>query len=237
MHRAGAEHHLCAVGAHLAHIVTHQVIAALRHHRHVVVRPDRCRTQPDEAHSDLVGDLAHFAQMLVHFVAGLVDGFQRRAGKLQLAARLQRDIGAIQRQTNDLVAFQHRRPAIGVAQPLQNRLDRARAVIRQRLQRVFAITEFLVLGADAPVSDGLASRGEIFGHILGPFDRATARLRYRHDFGLRHLERWPQVATIASEVNAARTGWSRPNCSVSVTARSPPCVCPFLSTRPASVRS
>ena len=38
-----------------------------------------------------LADLAHLAQMLVHLVAGLVDGFERRARQLELAARFQGD--------------------------------------------------------------------------------------------------------------------------------------------------
>ena len=46
---------------------------------------------------------------------------------------------------------------MAITQPFQNGPDRAVAVIGQRLKRVFAIAELLVLGADAPVGFGLAA--------------------------------------------------------------------------------
>ena len=38
-----------------------------------------------------VGAFAHLGEMGVGLAAGLVDGFERRAGQLELAARLERD--------------------------------------------------------------------------------------------------------------------------------------------------
>ena len=40
---------------------------------------------------------AHLGEMRVRLAAGLVDGFQRRAGELELAAGLQRDRAAADR--------------------------------------------------------------------------------------------------------------------------------------------
>jgi hypothetical protein len=91
------------------------------------MRPDRRGAQPDEAHADAVGHLAHLAQVFVHLVAGLVDRLQRRARQFQLPAGLEADIRAVLLQPDDVAALEDRRPAEALAQPFQHRADRARS--------------------------------------------------------------------------------------------------------------
>ena len=119
--------------------------------------------------------------MFVHLVAGLVNGLQRRTAKLELAAGFQADVGPVFLQTDDLAGLDHRCPSEPVAQPLQHRADRSRACVGQWQQRIPAIAEFLMLGADAPVFAGLAAVSQIFGQLGVVFDRSATGLRNGHD--------------------------------------------------------
>ena len=105
LHGAGPVHHLRAVAADLPHVAGHQRVAALGHHRHLVVGPVRRRAEADEAGADLVGDRLHLAQVLVHLVAGLVDGPERGAGELELPAGLEADVGAVLLQADELAGL------------------------------------------------------------------------------------------------------------------------------------
>ena len=121
LHGAGAAHHGRAHGADLLHVAVHQLVTPLGHQRHVLMRPARGRAKTDEAHADPVGDVLHVAQVVVHLVTGLVDGFQRRARQFQLATGFEADIGAVLGQADEIAALDQRVPAMPVAQPLQHR--------------------------------------------------------------------------------------------------------------------
>ena len=54
-------------------------------------RPFRRGAEAEEADAERRGAFAHLGEMGVHLAAGLVDGLERRAGQLELAARLERD--------------------------------------------------------------------------------------------------------------------------------------------------
>ena len=180
LNRAGAVHHLGAVGADAAHVVGHETVAALGHHRHLVVRPFRRGAEADETRPDRVGHLAHLAQMLVHLVAGLVDGLERGAGELELAAGLEADIRPVLDETDQVARLLDRLPAEALGQPGEHGADRAGPVIGQRRMGLEIVAELLVLCPDAPVLGWLAARLKIT-HQFGPaLDRAAPRLRYRH---------------------------------------------------------
>ena len=181
LHRAGPVHHLRAERADLFHVGRHQRVAPLGHHRHVRLRPLGRGAKADEARADLVGDLPHLGQVRVHLVAGLVDGFQRRARQLELPAGFKADVGAVAFQPDQVVAFQHLLPAEAVAQAFQHRLDRAFAVVGQGLQIVPGKAELLVFGADAPVLGRLLAGCDVVGKLLAPLDRAAALLGNGHD--------------------------------------------------------
>jgi hypothetical protein len=146
----------------------------------------------------ILSAISHLGQMLVHLVAGLVDGFQGRAGQFQLAARFKADIGAVALQPDDLVLLEAPGPAEALLQAFQHRLDGPFAIIGQRQIFGLGIAEFLVLGADAPVIARLLARGDIFGKLFAPFNRAAALLGNGHLGTLSRFEgnRWrggPQV--------------------------------------------
>ena len=118
--RASSPHHDFARRADSVHIGIHQLVTALWHHRHLVMRPMWRGPKPDEANTNFVGNLFDVGEMLVHFVTGLMDRLERRAREFQLPTRLQRDIGAVLGQTNQLAALFQRVPATPIAQPFQN---------------------------------------------------------------------------------------------------------------------
>ena len=109
-----------------------------------------------------------------------MDGLERRAGELELAARLEADVGAALGQADQLAGLLDRRPAVAVAQALEHRADRAVALVGQRQAVGDAVAELLVLGADAPVGLGLAAGGEILGELVAALDEAAAGLGDRH---------------------------------------------------------
>ena len=101
---------------------------------------------------------------LVDFAAGVVDRFERRAGKLELARGLERDRRVVARERDQLAAFEHALPA-EARHAFEQRADAALAFPGRRAQIVEAEAEFLVLGADAPVVDRLAAVGDVFDEL------------------------------------------------------------------------
>ena len=87
LNRTGPAHHDLTGGADVLHIGVHQLVPPLGHQGHVFMRPVRRGPQPDEAHANLVGNVLHVAQVVVHLVAGLVDRLKRRARQFQLTTR------------------------------------------------------------------------------------------------------------------------------------------------------
>ena len=94
LHRAGAVHHVEAERADLRHVGGHDLVAALRHHRHVGAAPVRRHAEAEEADAERARHFAHLRQMRHQLGAGLVHGLDRRAGQFELAAGLQRNRAA-----------------------------------------------------------------------------------------------------------------------------------------------
>ena len=59
--------------------------------RRLRARPQRRGAEAEEADAERRGAFAHLGEMRVGLAAGLVDGFERRAGQFELAAGLERD--------------------------------------------------------------------------------------------------------------------------------------------------
>ena len=80
LNRTSPAHHGGAHGADLLHIAVHQLVAALGHQIHLLMRPLGRGAQTDEAHADLIGHIFDLAQVGVHLIACLVDRllFDRR---------------------------------------------------------------------------------------------------------------------------------------------------------------
>ena len=174
---------------------------------------------PRKPQPQFVGDFLDFLQVGADFHAGLVDGFQRGAGKLQLPGRFQGDRGAVAGQRDHAALFLHRFPA-EPGQSLQQRLDAALAVELRRTQIIQAETELLVLGADAPVRARFLAAGDVLhelraigdqriGDVAGAGQRWT-RTAGNDDVGLRR--RRHKGGNIACR--PSRHHRHRPHCSV-----------------------
>ncbi len=103
--------------------------------------------------------------MLQRLLVDVVDGLQRRPGKLELAPRLQADVGAAPLQADQGLALAHVVPAEPL-QPLHQGEDAVVALIGDRSVGVQAEREFLVLGADAEFRRRFAPGRQIAGHGL-----------------------------------------------------------------------
>ena len=162
LHRAGAQHHVESQRAFGRHIGAHDIVACLRHHRHVLTPPFGLDADAEKAEPQLVADLAHLVKMAVHLLAGLMHGGQRRTREFELAARLERDRLVLAGQRNRPAGLQHRRPAKAL-QAFEQGTNATLAVIGHRREVVGAIADFFVLGADAPVRAWFAAFFQI-GH-------------------------------------------------------------------------
>ena len=117
----------------------------------------------------------------MHLAAGLVDRLERRAGQLELAAGLQRDVAALLGERDQPARSRAPAPSRSGRQPVEQRPDAVRAVIGQRAQVVAGEAELLVLGADPPRRARLAALLEILDQLALAGDRLALAARWcRH---------------------------------------------------------
>ena len=96
-----------------------------------------------------IGDPFRRSQMRVEFAGGGMHVGDRRAGELELAARLDRDRAAfLRRQTDDVAGIEDRLPAGLATDAFQQRPDAAVARIGNRFAGLGVEGDLLVLGAD-----------------------------------------------------------------------------------------
>ena len=157
LHRAGAQHHVEAEPALFRHVVAHDAVAALRHERHLVAPRQRVEAEPDHAEPQFVANLAHLPQMLVNLLAGLVQGFERRAAQFELPARFERDRTTASFASAITLPFSSTGFPAEAGHALEQRTDAVRSLIRHPLQIGAAEDEFFVFGADAPRARRLAA--------------------------------------------------------------------------------
>ena len=102
-------------------------------------------------------DLAHLRQMRHQLGLGLVDGLDRRAGKLELPAGLQRNRAAPGDivKPDDVAVIDDRLPAEQKLHAFEQRADALRPFVG-RADGFQRETGFLVLGADAELGRRLA---------------------------------------------------------------------------------
>src|SRR5262249_52979011 len=104
-------------------------------------------------------DLAQWGRQLR---GGLGPGFDRRAGELELPARLERDrtaAGHVE-HADDVTVLEDRLPAKQMLHAIEQRADAAPALVGNRPVAFDREGELLVLGADAVLRLRLAALGE-----------------------------------------------------------------------------
>src|SRR5262249_24563727 len=126
------------------------LVAALRHDRRFLDRPKRREAEPQKRDAHRAGDIAQLRQVRAGLSAGLMQVLKRRAGKLELAARLQRDRRHVLLQRDDVLFLVNALPAVLVGQTIEQRANALLALIRDGLQALAVEGKLLVLGADAP---------------------------------------------------------------------------------------
>src|SRR5262249_21870453 len=129
--------------------------------------------EAEHAEPQLVTNLAHLAQMLMHFVAGLMQSFERRSAQLELAPGLERDrTSSIVRERDRIAVLDDGFPA-ETSHFAQHGADPVRTVVRHPAQIRAAEDKFFVLGADSPSGRGLAAGLEILDELALVSDRRS----------------------------------------------------------------
>jgi hypothetical protein len=171
--RAGPVHHVEALCADLRHIAAHDVIAGFRHARRVGQRPFRRAADAEKADAQRLGDLAQVGQMPIGFLAGLVQVFERRAGKFELSARLQRDraLSGMFGKPDDIAGVDDRLPAAFCRHAVQQRRDAGLAEIGNRAVVRLEEGELIILRTNAEPVLRRVSLGQIFGQVSKRGDR------------------------------------------------------------------
>ena len=171
---AGAKHHVEPELADARHVLAHDLVAALGHHRQFVAALVGPHAEPEEAEPEPVADRLDLLEVAPAFGAALVQVLERRARQFELARGLEADgaVGAGQR--DDLAAFLDRLPA-ELGQPLEQVADPAGLVPGRRAMVAQAIDELLMLGADAPILARLLAAREDGEQIVAALDRAGLR--------------------------------------------------------------
>jgi hypothetical protein len=113
--------------------------------------------------------------MRVNLARRFVHVVERRAGQLELAARLERNRRrpGHRSEPDDVLALHDRFPAEQEPHAFEQRADAARSFVGNRVVAVDRKGEFLVLGADAELGLRLHA-------LLQPRDQLVARLDRRH---------------------------------------------------------
>ena len=141
--------------------------------RRLFARPLRAHAEAEEADAERARDLAQLREMRGQFARALMDGLQRRAGELELAARLERDRAAAGHvgKADDVRPVHDRLPAEQMLHADEQRADRAAAFVGDRLVRVGRERELLVLGPGPPLRLRFRAFGEPRDELVARFDR------------------------------------------------------------------
>src|SRR5690606_5997801 len=139
------------------------VVARFRHARRLGQRPFRAAAKAEEADAQRLGDLPKLGKVGIALTAGLVDRFKRRAGQLELTARLERDRALPGRlhQSDDVTGIDDRLPSEHALHAFQQRLDPAVAAIGYGSIAIDIERKLLVLGADSPLIARLVAGDEV----------------------------------------------------------------------------
>ena len=174
LHGTRARHHIEATRADLRHVAPHDRVARLRHPRHLLARRDRVKSERQEADLQIARHAAHLFVVRLELGHGVVQRFQRRARKFELASGFQRNRRVALLQADEVAGVGDRRAGKAL-KALEQLADRARLAVRRLVRRGSEITdaeaEFFVLGADAEAFHWLASGGDMIGQLLHRGDR------------------------------------------------------------------
>ena len=176
LHGTGAQHHVDAELALLGHVLAHDLVAPLGHPVDVLARPLRREAQADEARADLARDLLDLVEVLLVLVRRLVQGLERRARQLELAARLERDAGLAAQQRDRVVALDHRLPA-EARQAFEHGADAVRPVVGKGFIVCLSKPNF---SCSVPMRHavGLVAGSEVLDQLPPIFDRRAAARRW-----------------------------------------------------------
>ena len=182
LHRAGPVHHVETERADLGHVSRHDLVAALRHFRHLGARPAWRHADAEKADTERARDLAHLGEMRHQLARSLVHGLDLRTGQLELAARFERDRAAAGHveQADDVRAFHDRLPAEQVLHSLEQRANTAASLVGHRPMTFEREREFLVFGADAERRFRLYALRDPIDEVGAPLDRSQVDLVTRH---------------------------------------------------------
>ena len=116
---------------------------------------------PEKTDMQRLRHFAHLREMRHQFARRLVNGFDLRAGQLELAAGLERDRAAAGdvEQADDVRPFHDRLPAEQMLHAFEQRANAALALVGHRAVPFEREHEFLVLGADTELRFRLDALG------------------------------------------------------------------------------
>ena len=119
---AGAKHHVEPERTHARHMLSHDLVAPLGHHRQFGAGLVGPHPEAEEAEPKSVADRFDLLQMAAAFGAALVQIAERRARQFELARGLEADIAVGSGQRDDLAVFLDGLPA-KFGQPLKEVAD------------------------------------------------------------------------------------------------------------------
>ncbi len=152
--RAGAQHHVEPHRADAGHVAQHDRIAALGHDGKFGAGLVGPHPEAEEAEAEFGAHFFDLLQVATGFRAGLVQVFERGAGKLELPGRFEADGAVASRQGNHIAPLDHRFPA-EAGKRHQQIANAARFVIGRRPPVGRPVDELFMFGADAPACLGL----------------------------------------------------------------------------------
>ncbi len=147
------------------------MVAGLGQQLDFVDRADRLHAQPQQRYAQFVADVDQLLDMLGEFAMRAMDGLALLAGKLDLAARLDRNRGALALKRQDPAVLLFGLPTEALGEPPQHVLDAAGAGEGQGAAVASRNRDLLVLGADPPILARLAAALDMPDQIVFALNR------------------------------------------------------------------
>jgi len=162
LHRGRAAHHVERAWTAGGEILPHDPIAQLGHPGQIRVACEGVEADPEPRDAELGRDVAELRHVRAQLGACQVDGLLRRAGQLELAPGLERDVRGAARQGDDRpsVVLSLGEPAVALHEVSEDAGDAARSLEGQR-SAVVQHAELLGFRPDSP------ARTRLFGFVEG----------------------------------------------------------------------